>query len=880
MREEMELHIAEAAAELRRKGLSESDARSEARRRFGSVLRNSEDAHAVWALVWLEQLLQDIRYGIRQLVRARGWSVVAVLTLALGIGASTALFSVIDAAMLRPLPYPDPDRLVTIRTEVDFPDGSVSQPMPSMDDMRTWQNADDVLSSVAGWGGAFGGRIVDGPEPERIQVFEFTEDYLSMHGVTPVLGRDFSFEDMRAEAPPVALLGYGYWQSRYGGRTDAIGESIRLSDGVATIVGVLPRSFNTGSPVSRPLRIPLEEVSSRGTGRVSVYGRLQPGITIEAASERLSSLTVPGRALEARAIVDSRLNRTTDSYRTTVNVLVAAVALILLIACVNVAGLLFARGAARQPEFATRFSVGAGWPRLTRQLLTESLVLALVGAGVGVGLASVALDAIVANIPMSIPENSAVEINLRVLAGTAALLIPTVVVFGFMPAILLSRVNLAQAFAHGARHSVSSTLSRRGGQMLIVAEVALAAILVVGAGLMVRTYARLAAFDLGFDPDGLVAMEVLPLSPDPGVHETYYPELLRRLRATVGIATAGGVDNFPLGGSHEVWLGSRLAANRPGPRCSVCCRATSRRLTLNFSTGGCRRTGTMHPDTGVRLSIRRRLGEIFPDGRAVGGRFTHFGQSEPWTVLGVVADVRHGGPLGDTRVTNSQVYLPFEASEANMTRAMTIVVRPSGSGPNPLGQLRSVAQSVGPRVLVESVRTADDWFGDRVATPRRRTLSVGSARRPGSCTDPGRRVWHHGLRGGAPHGGNRRADSLWRHTPPGRMDDREGLRCAHRGRYASGSRRGGRGRAHHPVFSFRDGTNRSSDFRGGGLDAGGGRLPGRSDSGVPRGTRRPDPNVTGLLTRRVAMRHLPPTTVLRPGALRREEWELFPGCRA
>ena len=721
MREEMELHIAEAAAELRRKGLGESDARSEARRRFGSVLRNSEDAHAVWALVWLEQLLQDIRYGIRQLVRARGWSVVAVLTLALGIGASTALFSVIDAAMLRPLPYPDPDRLVTITPETVFQDGRVSRATSSMDDMRTWQNADDVLSSVAGWGNAFGGRIADGPEPERIRVLQFTEDFLSMHGVTPFLGRDFSLEDMRAEAPPVALLGYGYWQSRYGGRTDAIGESIRLDDGVATIVGVLPRSFNTDSPVSRPLRVPLDEASRRGTGRVSVYGRLQPGITIEAASERLSSRTIPGEsALEARAIVDSRLNRTTDGYRTTVNVLVAAVALILLIACVNVAGLLFARGAARQPEFATRFSVGAGWPRLTRQLLTESLVLGLAGAVVGVLLASAALDAIVANIPMSMPANSAVEINLRVLAGTAALLIPTVVLFGFVPAILLSRVNLAQAFAHGARHSVSSMLSGRGGQMLIVAEVALAAILVVGAGLMVRTYERLSAFDLGFDPDGLVAMEVLPLSPDPGVHETYYPELLRHLRATVGIASAGGVDNFPLG-ARTMFTSVEAGGEATGITMFRVLPGYFETIDVELLDG--RLPTDQDHASGFRGAVINQAAarEIFPDGRAVGGRFTRFGQSEQWTVLGVVADVRHGGPLGDTRVTN-QVYLPFDASEANPTRAMTIVVRPSGSGPNPLGQLRSVAQSVGPRVLIESVRTADDWFGDRVVTPRRRTL--------------------------------------------------------------------------------------------------------------------------------------------------------------
>ena len=691
---------------------------------FGSVLRNSEDAHAVWALVWLEQLLQDIRYGIRQLVRARGWSVVAVLTLALGIGASTALFSVIDAAMLRPLPYPDPDRLVTITPETVFQDGRVSRATSSMDDMRTWQNADDVLSSVAGWGNAFGGRIADGPEPERIRVLQFTEDFLSMHGVAPVLGRDFSLEDMRAEAPAVALLGYGYWQSRYGGRTDAIGESIRLSDGVATIVGVLPRSFNTDIPVFRPLRVPLDEASRRGTGRVSVYGRLQPGITIEAASERLSSLTIPGEsALEARAIVDSRLNRTTDGYRTTVNVLVAAVALILLIACVNVAGLLFARGAARQPEFATRFSVGAGWPRLMRQLLTESLVLALAGAVVGVGLASAALDAIVANLPMSMPVNSAVEINLRVLAGAAALLIPTVALFGFAPAILLSRVNLAQAFAHGARHSVSSMLSGRGGQMLIVAEVALAAILVVGAGLMIRTYARLAAFDLGFDPDGLVAMEVLPLSPDPGVHETYYPELLRRLRATVGIASAGGVDNFPLG---DATTGTSVEADGESTVTTLFRVLPGYFETIDVELLDGRLPMDRDHASGFRGAVINRAAarEIFPDGRAVGGRLTTVFPREQWTVLGVVADVRHRGPLGDIRVRN-QVYLPFEASEANLIRPMTIVVRPSGSGPNPLGQLRSVAQSVGPRVLVESVRTADDWFGDRVATPRRRTLLLG-----------------------------------------------------------------------------------------------------------------------------------------------------------
>jgi putative ABC transport system permease protein len=232
----------------------------------------------------VDALLQDIRYGIRQLLRQRGSSIVAVLTLALGIGASTAIFSVVDAAMLRPLPYPNPEELVTVQVAITQPDGRVSTPTTSMADMRLWEQANDVFSKVAGWGRAFRGRIVDGPEPERIQVSQFTEDYLSMHGVTPLIGRDFTFEDTQFGAPSVALLGYGFWQSRYAGRRDVVGETLRLDDGVSTIVGVLPASFNADIPAAVPLQIRPAGIPRRGTGRVSVYALLQPGVTLEQAS--------------------------------------------------------------------------------------------------------------------------------------------------------------------------------------------------------------------------------------------------------------------------------------------------------------------------------------------------------------------------------------------------------------------------------------------------------------------------------------------------------------------------------------------------------------------------------------------------------------------
>jgi predicted permease len=675
----------------------------------------------------MDTLFQDLRYGIRQLGRQPGSTAIATLTLALGIGVSTAVLSVIDATMLRPLPYPEPGQLVEVGVEIVRPGARSSRPTPSMEDMRAWQTSTDVFSAVAGAGSAFRGRIADGPQPERLRVAHYTEDYLSMHGVTPIIGRGISRDDTEPGAPLVALLGFGYWQSRFGGRPDLTGETIRLDDDVATIVGVLPAWFDSTTPVVTPLQIPVQQFSRRGTGRVSVYARLQPGITVDMAQDRLSARMADesrpdGTVREVRANVESRLDMLTSRYRTTINVIAGAVALILLIAAVNVAGLLLARGAARQTELAVRASLGARRSRLVRQLLTESVVLALPATAIGVLLAWLTLDLIVANLPLRMPSNSPVAINLKVLGLTVALLVPTTLLFGLAPALRLSRVRVGSVMARGSRQ-VGSSLSRRGSQMLIAAEVALGVVLVAGAGLMIRSFMRISAVDLGFDPDGLLTMQVLPLERSGAAHREYYWALQQRLRTTPGIQSVGIIDNFALGGGGSY---TGVAAAGKSTSTSVFDMTPGYLETI----GATLRDGRLPTDadyaSGFRAVVLNESAAraIFPDGPAVGRELTRAGEDQrPWTVVGVISDLRHGGPLANlTEMRALQVFFPLSPTDDDLNQAMTIVVRISGDVPAIGERLRQAALAVGPRVLVEQIRTGDDLFGSTVITPKRRTV--------------------------------------------------------------------------------------------------------------------------------------------------------------
>jgi putative ABC transport system permease protein len=674
----------------------------------------------------LEIAMGDIRLGVRLLLKQPTFSFVAILTLGLGIGASTAIFSVIDAALLRPLPYPDPDRLVGMSVEKRAPDGSAYRVDPSAEDMRDWQGDGRVFSHIARVTRFSPPVVLDGPAPERVDVRYISEGYLGVYGVTPLLGRGFGSDDMREGAPHVVLLGHGFWQSRFGGDRAVVGRTIRIDNGLATIVGVLPAAFHRDLKIWLPLQTRADSITRREIG-TPVQGRLQPGISIDQAERRLAHLTLNlernrGRRDATGIRVRSLYDDTTADYRTTTNILTAAVALVLLIACVNVAGLLLARGAARQPELAVRASIGAGRRRLARQLLTENLVLAVAGGAAGVAIAWLSLDMLVANIPMSLPANAPVGLNPQVFAFATVLSLVTGVVFGLVPAIRLSGVNVTATLSHaGRRHG--SGLSRRGGQLLIAVEVALAVVLLAGAGLMIRSFARVLAVDVGFDPESIVTMEVVPVDPNEAVMREYYPVLLQSLRALPDVEAVGAVDYLPLKGMSnmsvalvdgEKWGEGGRTSNvhvrhvMPGYFEAIGFRLKQGRFPAEIDRGAAIGTAVLN-EQGVR--------QLLPSGSPLGRRLELLG-GVSLQVIGVVADVRHIGPLAPVF---PEIYVYGRAAAS----PMTVVVRPRGRIPGFAEQLQRAARATGTRVVVQRIRPGTDWYDDTIVTPRRRTVLLG-----------------------------------------------------------------------------------------------------------------------------------------------------------
>lgn len=714
LREQIDAHLDEAIDEYMQQGLSPADARRAALRSLGGIARIHEEHREMRTFAWIEDARKDMRYACRSLRRAPGFAFVAVLTLALAIGAATAIFSVVDAALLRPVPYPRPHEIVAVTVGETFE----QRLAPSVVDIEGWREStagqDNVFARI-GMGRLLGSRpaIVDAGTPERLSVGTASVDLLEVFGVFPMLGRGFTAEDERPGAPGVVLVNYDYWQTRLDGAADVIGRSILLEGVATTIAGVLPPGFYPERMVWRPHVESGPMRAMRGTG-ASVYARLRPGRAADAVARDLTArlATVTKRPL--RVHLTTLYDDTTSGYGLTLATLSGAVGLIMLIACVNVAGLLLARGATRRPELAIRTAIGAGRGRLIRQLLVEGIVLALAGGVAGVILAYVTLETIVGLVPLRLPPNVTPAVNLQVLGFALVVSVITSIGFGLAPALKLSRANDGTHLSAGrSRHG--SALTRRGGQLLIVVEVAMAVVLVTGAALMIRSFSRILAIDVGFEPETVVTMEVVPIDGTPEIQKGYVPALISSVRAIPGVAAAGVANRAPLDGS-----GSYSGATIGDRSITIARRSVTPGY---FEALGLRlRQGRFPADVDTSAAVpfavlsESAARAMFPNQVAVGQQFVHMKQT--WTVLGVVGDARNKSPLVRD-LERPDVYLAYQPDPR--ASALNVVVRQTGRIPRLAEQLRRAAESVGPRVLVEPVRSGRNLFDDRVATPRQQT---------------------------------------------------------------------------------------------------------------------------------------------------------------
>ena len=739
--EEVRSHLRMAAQERVERGETPEQAEAAARREFGNVALVKEVTREMWGWAWLRQFTQDLRYGLRTMRRGPGFTAAAVLTLALGIGANSAIFSVVNAVLLRPLPYPNAGRLVRIR-RVDPRGGNVGGTVsyPNFTDFREQapglEHAAAYSDSYAWLGG--------GGEPERIEGVYASADLFPTLGVSPALGRAFTPEEDRPGAPLVAVISHGLWQRRFGSDGGIIGREILLDGDKTTVVGVMPRGFNF--PLGRKSNdfwVPLgssgygEMLKNRRANNHSVIASLRQGVAVgqaqaelDAVNERLASQYPEANAGAAARVTELQSDLVGD-VRPALLVLLASVSFVLLIACANVANLLLARAAARGREMALRTALGATRGRIVRQMLTESLLLSAAGGAAGLLVASWALPLLVAADPGNIPRVSEIDLDPRVLAFALFVSLLTGVLFGLAPALKVSRPDLNKSLKGGGRGSAGGPARSRVRSLLIVSEVALSLVLLVGAGLLIRSFVALLGTPPGYDPSQVLTATLdvsRAVYPEP---ERFFQQVGARVRELPGVEAAGMTSLPPLSAS-DTSVEFRIEGRpEPQPGSAPVARPLAidedffRAMRVPVRKGralGEQDTGRSLKVVVVNEELARRY---FPGEDPIGKRlilYHTYAKSEPapYEVVGVVSDVRHRG-------LNVPASPEFYVSYLQMAPPrMTLVVR--SATPNVAGlaaSVRGAITEVDRGALVWDLRQMDERLAESVAPQRFNTLLLG-----------------------------------------------------------------------------------------------------------------------------------------------------------
>jgi putative ABC transport system permease protein len=694
----------------------------------------------------MDSFLQDLRFGIRTLVRNPGFAIVAVLTLTLGVGANAAIFSVVNAVLLKPLPWGDPDRVVTIWSRWT----AFDKTWVADGEVNDYRRESRTLSAIGAWDETAVNLTGDG-DPERVAAGTVTANLFPVLGVQPIRGRLFTSQEDAPNGPRVAMLGYGLWQRRYAADPAIVGRAILIDGQSYEVVGVMPQGFvlptDYENPMPTALWLPAQwDAASTDHGSHGFYaaGRLADGVTVAQARDELHAIaerwTERGlypRQMQYESIVLSLKSDVLGTVRRAVWLLFGAVGFLLLIACANVANLLLARGEARHREIAARVALGASRGRLLRQLLTEGAALAAISAVSGLLLAAATLRLIVWWNPAGIPRLEQAAIDGRVLIFTAGLALLTTIVFSLAPAARMFRADLTDAIKQGSANATVGAGRQRFRRALIVGQMALAVVLLVGAGLMLRTLWSLQHIDLGFNPSGVLTMGLsLPRANyDDARVVDFYSRLVDAVKALPGVADAGVARSLPLGSTIGDF-GLRVDGYVPPPGTNA--KGDWQIVSAGYIEAmgeqvvrGRTILPTDTPTSQLVALINDEMARKYWSGRdALGGRFRIGGRADrPWvTVVGIVKSVRHNGVAG---VVKEKFYVPHtqwaaSVGSTNNIRSMTLVVRTSGDPSALTSPIRAIVGRLDPAVPIANVRTMDDVVSGALSTPRFTGLLLGA----------------------------------------------------------------------------------------------------------------------------------------------------------
>lgn len=739
--EEIQQHLEEKTEILMAEGMSREQAESAAKREFGNTTRIEERGREAWMWPMIESLCADAKFAVRQLRRNYGFAISAIVTLSVGIGATAAIFSLVNTVLLRPLPFPEPDRLMAITEQDHSLPGVIPEPL-SYPDYFDWRAQNQTFSGIASYleGSA---TLESAGEAQHLNVVTVSANFFQVLGVAPMSGRDFRWDDEKPGNRAV-MLSYSLWQSAFGSSQDITGRTIKLGERNYTVAGVMPKDFQFPLASRAPalwmsLANDAEDkdpvTSQRGLHMLDTVGRLKTEVTLEQARANLSLIAGDlarqypdsSKALTS-ALVEPELQQLTGDAKPALHMLFGAVILVLLIACANVAGLLLARGSRRKAEFALRTAIGASRAAVIRQLLVESIVLSLCGGIAGIALAFPLLRGLTRFVPLDVPRIQNASID-----GTALLLVVLVsvltgILFGVLPACRMSQARPVQALRDGSRGVAGGRAQHRVHNGLVISQTAIGVVLLVSSGLLIRSFVRILNADLGFDPRHVLTARVGPsfdkLNHDQ--HFQFYNQLVTRLSALPGVKSASAGWPLPLSDSNfgtSFSIAGRPAAkgDEPHEQGGVVMPGYFETLGMPLLAG--RRFEEKDGTAGVPVMMVNQAfaRKYFPGENPVGKHIQVDLNDDVFDhpmreVVGVIGDIRRKALTANSE---PQFYLPY--SQALITNPY-LTIRTTGDPAALQGSLRAAVHEIDKSVPVYQVLPLEDYVSKATAKPRFQAL--------------------------------------------------------------------------------------------------------------------------------------------------------------